>query len=67
MSIDPDFLQAIGRTADDTQDLLTDVETQLRWMRVVGMTQVDTPVALAWALPRTPTATPADISIVRGC
>lgn len=35
-----DFLQAIGRTADDAEDRLTDVETQLRWMREVGMNQV---------------------------
>jgi tRNA (cmo5U34)-methyltransferase len=35
------FLDAIGRTADDPEDRLVDVETQAQWMRQVGLTQVD--------------------------
>ena len=36
-----DFLAAIGRTADDPEDKLVDIETQLSWMRAAGLTQVD--------------------------
>jgi tRNA (cmo5U34)-methyltransferase len=35
------FRAAIGRVADDPEDLLADVESQLRWMRAAGMEQVD--------------------------
>ena len=35
------FRAAIGRVADDPEDILADVESQLRWMRAVGMEQVD--------------------------
>jgi hypothetical protein len=35
------FLAAIGRTADDPEDKLVDIETQLSWMRAAGLTQVD--------------------------
>ena len=35
------FLAAIGRTADDPEDKLVGVETQLCWMRAAGLTQVD--------------------------
>jgi tRNA (cmo5U34)-methyltransferase len=35
------FLAAIGRTADDPEDRLVDVETQLGWLRDVGLDQVD--------------------------
>ena len=36
-----DFLDAIGRTADDPEDRLATVETQARWMRQCGLVQVD--------------------------
>jgi tRNA (cmo5U34)-methyltransferase len=36
-----DFLQAIGRTADDPEDRLAAVEDQLGWMRDAGLTNVD--------------------------
>lgn len=36
-----EFLRLIGRTADDPEDRLSDVESQLRWMREAGMVQVD--------------------------
>jgi SAM-dependent methyltransferase len=36
-----EFLELIGRPADDPEDVLADVETQLEWMRHAGMTQVD--------------------------
>ncbi len=36
-----EFLAAIGRTADDPEDRLVDVETQLGWMRHAGLVQVD--------------------------
>jgi ubiquinone/menaquinone biosynthesis C-methylase UbiE len=36
-----EFLAAVGRTADDPEDRLADVETQLAWMRQAGMAQVD--------------------------
>jgi tRNA (cmo5U34)-methyltransferase len=36
-----EFLQAIGRSADDPEDKLVDIETQLEWMRAAGLTQVD--------------------------
>ncbi len=36
-----EFLAAIGRTADDPEDKLVDIETQLSWMRAAGLTQVD--------------------------
>jgi len=36
-----EFLSAIGRTANDPEDHLADVELQLRWMREAGLTQVD--------------------------
>jgi tRNA (cmo5U34)-methyltransferase len=36
-----EFLAAIGRTADDPEDRLVDIETQLDWMRAAGLTQVD--------------------------
>lgn len=35
------FLAALGRTEDDPEDRLVDVETQLSWMREAGLTQVD--------------------------
>jgi tRNA (cmo5U34)-methyltransferase len=35
------FLAAIGRTADDPEDRLVDVETQAEWMREAGLEQVD--------------------------
>jgi SAM-dependent methyltransferase len=36
-----EFLAAIGRTADDPEDRLVDVETQAEWMRQAGFEQVD--------------------------
>jgi len=36
-----EFLAAIGRTADDPEDRLVDVETQAGWMREAGLEQVD--------------------------
>lgn len=36
-----DFLAAIGKAEDDPEDRLVDVETQLAWMRLAGLTQVD--------------------------
>jgi tRNA (cmo5U34)-methyltransferase len=36
-----EFLAAIGRTADDPEDRLVDVETQAEWMRQAGLEQVD--------------------------
>jgi SAM-dependent methyltransferase len=36
-----DFLSALGRTEDDPEDQLVDVETQLGWMRRAGLSQVD--------------------------
>jgi SAM-dependent methyltransferase len=36
-----DFLTALGRTEDDPEDQLVDVETQLTWMRQAGLSQVD--------------------------
>jgi tRNA (cmo5U34)-methyltransferase len=35
------FRAAIGKPDDDPEDLLVDVETQLRWMRAGGLEQVD--------------------------
>lgn len=35
------FLTLIGRSADDPEDRLADVESQLQWMREAGLTQVD--------------------------
>jgi len=35
------FLDQIGRAADDPEDQLVDVETQLGWMRDAGLSQVD--------------------------
>jgi SAM-dependent methyltransferase len=35
------FLDAIGRAADDPEDQLADVESQLTWMRDAGLDQVD--------------------------
>ena len=35
------FRRAIGRAADDPEDLLAPVDDQLRWMRDAGLTQVD--------------------------
>ena len=35
------FLAAIGKLADDPEDRLVDVETQLGWMRRSGLEQVD--------------------------
>ncbi|HVN51560.1 MAG TPA: class I SAM-dependent methyltransferase [Acidimicrobiales bacterium] len=35
------FLDAIGKAADDPEDQLADVETQLGWMRAAGLRQVD--------------------------
>jgi SAM-dependent methyltransferase len=36
-----EFLAAIGRTADDPEDRIVDVETQLTWMRNAGLAHVD--------------------------
>lgn len=36
-----EFLTAIGRTADDPEDRIVDVETQLMWMRNAGLEHVD--------------------------
>jgi tRNA (cmo5U34)-methyltransferase len=36
-----EFLAALGRTEDDPEDQLVDVETQLTWMREAGLAQVD--------------------------
>ncbi len=36
-----EFLGLIGRPADDPEDRLADVESQLRWMRASGLVQVD--------------------------
>jgi tRNA (cmo5U34)-methyltransferase len=36
-----EFLAAIGRTADDPEDRLVDVDTQASWMRQAGLEQVD--------------------------
>jgi tRNA (cmo5U34)-methyltransferase len=36
-----EFLSLIGRVADDPEDRLCDVESQLRWMRDAGLIQVD--------------------------
>lgn len=36
-----EFLAAIGRTADDPEDRLVDVETQVGWMGQAGLEQVD--------------------------
>ena len=36
-----EFLAAIGRTANDPEDHLADIERQLRWMREAGLAQVD--------------------------
>jgi SAM-dependent methyltransferase len=36
-----EFLAAIGRTADDPEDRIVDVETQLIWMRDAGLEHVD--------------------------
>ena len=36
-----DFLEAIGRTADDPEDRLASIEEQLAWMRDAGMVNVD--------------------------
>ena len=36
-----EFRAAIGRAADDPEDQLVDVETQLAWMRTAGLDQVD--------------------------
>jgi len=36
-----EFLNAIGRSADDPEDRLVDVETQLGWMRAAGLAQVE--------------------------
>jgi tRNA (cmo5U34)-methyltransferase len=35
------FRNAIGRVADDPEDQLADVESQLTWMRAAGLQQVD--------------------------
>jgi tRNA (cmo5U34)-methyltransferase len=35
------FLAAIGRSADDPEDKLVGIETQLAWMRAAGLAQVD--------------------------
>jgi SAM-dependent methyltransferase len=35
------FRTAIGRPADDPEDRLVDVESQLHWMRAAGLEQVD--------------------------
>jgi SAM-dependent methyltransferase len=36
-----EFLAAIGRGADDADDLLASVEDQVAWMRAAGLTNVD--------------------------
>jgi SAM-dependent methyltransferase len=36
-----EFLAAIGRTADDPEDELAEVEDQLNWMRTAGLVNVD--------------------------
>jgi len=36
-----EFLALIGREADDPEDRLVDIESQLGWMRNAGLTQVD--------------------------
>ena len=36
-----EFLTAIGRSADDPEDRLVGVETQMGWMREAGLEQVD--------------------------
>jgi SAM-dependent methyltransferase len=36
-----EFLEAIGRTADDPEDRLAPVEDQLAWMRAAGLVNVD--------------------------
>jgi tRNA (cmo5U34)-methyltransferase len=36
-----EFLAALGRTEDDPEDQLVDVETQLSWMRQAGLSDVD--------------------------
>ncbi|MGO8872220.1 MAG: class I SAM-dependent methyltransferase [Acidimicrobiales bacterium] len=36
-----EFLRLIDRPADDPEDRLVDVETQLRWMRAAGLADVD--------------------------
>jgi SAM-dependent methyltransferase len=36
-----EFLHAIGRNADDPEDRLVDVETQLGWMRAAGLDHVE--------------------------
>jgi tRNA (cmo5U34)-methyltransferase len=36
-----EFLGLIGRQADDPEDRLADIGSQLRWMRDAGLTQVD--------------------------
>ena len=36
-----EFLELIGRPADDPEDRLVDVDRQLAWMREAGLTQVD--------------------------
>jgi tRNA (cmo5U34)-methyltransferase len=36
-----DFLAALGRTEDDPEDQLVDVETQLSWMRHAGLSDAD--------------------------
>jgi adenosylcobyric acid synthase len=36
-----EFMRHIGRSGDDPEDRLADVEAQLNWMRRAGMTQVD--------------------------
>ena len=35
-----EFLSAIGRSADDPEDRLVDVETQLAWMKDAGLSHV---------------------------
>jgi tRNA (cmo5U34)-methyltransferase len=35
------FLAAIGRSADDPEDKLVGIESQLAWMRAAGLAQVD--------------------------
>ena len=40
-SATPNFLVAIGRTADDVEDRLSPVEDQLAWLRAAGLTNVD--------------------------
>ncbi len=36
-----EFLELIGRPADDPEDRLVDVDVQLAWMREAGLAQVD--------------------------